>query len=45
VSSVDGLVDEEAELRFIKAFRNLMRIRNQLVTFADFDYTQLAMTG
>jgi type I restriction enzyme, R subunit len=45
VNSVDGLVDEEAELRFIKAFRNLMRIRNQLVTFADFDYTQLAITG
>ena len=45
VNSVDGLVDEEAELRFIKAFRNLMRIRNQLVTFADFDFTELAMTG
>ena len=45
VNSVDGLVDEEAELRFIKAFRNLMRINNQLVTFADFDFTQLAMTG
>ncbi len=44
VNSVDGLVDEEAELRFIKAFRTLMRIRNQLVTFADFDDTQLAMT-
>src|SRR5258708_234896 len=45
VNSVDGLVDEEAELRFIKAFRNLMRIRNQLITFADYDFTQLAMTG
>jgi len=45
VSSVDGLVDEEAELTFIKAFRNLMRIRNRLITFADFDYTELAMTG
>jgi type I restriction enzyme R subunit len=45
VSSVDDLVDEEAELRFIKAFRNLMRIRNQLVTFADFDFTQLAMNS
>jgi len=45
VNSVDALVDEEAELRFIKAFRNLMRIRNQLVTFADFDFTELAMTG
>lgn len=45
VISVDGLVDEEAELRFIKAFRNLMRIRNVLVTFADYDETLLAMTG
>jgi type I restriction enzyme R subunit len=45
VNSVDALVDEEAELRFIKAFRNLMRIRNQLVTFADFDFTELVMTG
>lgn len=45
VSSVDGLVDEQAELRFIKAFRNLMRIRNQLVTFADFDFTQLVMNS
>jgi type I restriction enzyme, R subunit len=45
VNSVDSLVDEEAELRFIKAFRNLMRIRNLLVTFADFDETQLAVTG
>jgi type I restriction enzyme R subunit len=44
VDSVDGLIDEEAELRFIKAFRNLMRLNNQLVTFADYDFTQLAMT-
>ena len=41
VDSVDALVDEEAELRFIKAFRNLMRLNNQLVTFVDFDFTQL----
>lgn len=45
VSSVDALVDEEAELKFIKAFRNLMRINNRLVTFADYDFTQLAITG
>jgi type I restriction enzyme R subunit len=45
VSSVDGLVDEEAELRFIKAFRHLMRLKNQLETFVDFDFTQLWMTG
>ena len=45
VDSVDVLVDEEAELRFIKAFRNLMRLNNQLVTFVDFDFTQLWMSG
>lgn len=45
VDSVDTLVDEEAELRFIKAFRNLMRLNNQLVTFVDFDFTQLWMSG
>jgi type I restriction enzyme, R subunit len=45
VDSVDGLVDEDAEMKFIKAFRNLMRLRNQLVTFADFDFTQLVMPG
>jgi type I restriction enzyme R subunit len=45
VSSVDGLVDEEAELRFIKAFRHLIRLKNQLETFVDFDFTQLWMTG
>lgn len=45
VSSVDALLDEEAELRFIKAFRHLMRLKNQLETFVDFDFTQLWMTG
>jgi type I restriction enzyme, R subunit len=45
VDSVDELVDEEAELKFIKSFRNLMRLRNQLVTFVDFDFTELWMTG
>lgn len=45
VSSVDALIDEEAELRFIKAFRHLMRLKNQLETFVDFDFTQLWMTG
>lgn len=45
IDSVNELVDEEAELRFIKSFRNLMRIKNVLVTFADFDFTQLVMSG
>jgi len=45
VDSVNDLESEEDELRFIKAFRNLMRIKNVLVTFADFDFTQLDMSG
>jgi len=45
IDSVNDLETEEDELRFIKSFRNLMRIKNVLVTFADFDFTQLEMTG
>lgn len=43
VKSVDNLVSEEDELEFIKAFRALMRIKNTMATFADFDWTDLAM--
>jgi len=43
VDSVDSLVSEEDELKFIKAFRELMRIRNSLATFADFKWEDLAM--
>lgn len=38
VDSVDDLIDEDAELEFVKAFRELMRLRNTLSTFADFDF-------
>jgi len=43
VDSVDGLGTEEDELAFIKAFRELLRIRNVLITFADFSFDDLAM--
>ncbi|MDX8389955.1 MAG: hypothetical protein R8M38_05630, partial [Mariprofundaceae bacterium] len=43
VDSVDGLVTEEDELEFIKAFRELLRVRNVLTTFADFTFDDLAM--
>jgi type I restriction enzyme, R subunit len=36
---VDNLFGEEAELAFVKAFRELMRLRNILITFADFKYS------
>ena len=44
VSSVDGLVDENQQLEFIKAFRELMRIRNILTGFSDFTYSDLSMS-
>lgn len=43
VNSVNELVSEEDELEFIKAFRELMRLKNVLTTFADFDFDDLAM--
>lgn len=44
VGSVNDLEDEEKELEFIKAFRELMRLKNVLSTFADFTWSDLAMT-
>jgi len=44
VDSVNFLVDENEELAFIKAFRELMRLKNVLATFADFDFSHLEMT-
>ena len=43
VNSVNNLQSEEDELEFIKAFRELMRIKNTMVTFADFVWEDLAM--
>ncbi|ATX80653.1 type I restriction enzyme, R subunit [Mariprofundus aestuarium] len=43
VDSVDALVTEDDELLFIKAFRELLRLRNVLTTFADFSFADLAM--
>lgn len=43
VNSVNSLVSEEDELKFIKAFRELMRIKNIMVTFADFVWEDVAM--
>lgn len=36
VASVDSLPDESAELEFVMKFRELLRIKNILTTFADF---------
>ena len=43
VNSVNELIDEEQELEFIKAFRELMRLKNTMTTFADFEWEDLAM--
>jgi len=43
VNSVNDLVSEEDELEFIKAFRELMRLKNTMTTFANFDWEDLAM--
>ncbi len=43
VNSVNNLQSEEDELEFIKAFRELMRIKNTMATFADFVWEDLAM--
>jgi type I restriction enzyme R subunit len=44
VNSVNQLQDEEKELEFIKAFRELMRLKNVLTTFTEFTFDDLSMT-
>ncbi len=43
VNSVDGLIDENDQLEFIKAFRELMRLKNVLTGFSDFNFSDLSM--
>ena len=43
VASVDALPDENAELAFVIRFRELLRIKNILTTFADFNDADLAL--
>lgn len=43
VQSVDKLPHEEAKLEFIRAFRELMRLRNVLISFVEFSWDDLAM--
>jgi len=44
VKSVDDLTSEVEELKFVKAFRELIRIMNVLKPFADFTWEDLPMT-
>lgn len=43
VNSVNDLPSEDEELEFIKAFRELMRIKNVLSTFTEFSFDDLSM--
>lgn len=43
VNSVNNLRSEDEELEFIKAFRELMRLKNVLTTYTEFDYGDLSM--
>ncbi|MGO1076873.1 type I restriction endonuclease subunit R, EcoR124 family, partial [Inquilinus sp. CA228] len=45
VESVDTLADENARLRFVRAFRELARIRNVLSVFAQFDWIDLTLSA
>lgn len=42
--AVDDLPDENAQAAFVKAFRDLIRIRNVLATFSEFDETTLPVS-
>lgn len=44
IQSVNDLESEEDELKFIKAFRELMRLYNVLKSFTDFDWKDLPIT-
>ncbi|QBZ82739.1 Type-1 restriction enzyme R protein [Hydrogenovibrio crunogenus] len=43
VDSVNALQSEEDEFAFIKAYRELMRVYNVLVTFTDFEFDDVAI--
>jgi type I restriction enzyme R subunit len=43
VKSVDTLPDEAAQLAFVTKFRELLRLKNVLTTFADFEETDLTI--
>jgi type I restriction enzyme R subunit len=43
IKSVDALASEEDEMKYIMAFRELLRIKNILITFSDFKWEDLAM--
>ncbi len=43
LNSIDSLQSENDEFEFVKSFRAVMRVKNTLTSFADFDWEDLAM--
>lgn len=43
IESIDHFSDENEEFKFIKAFRALMRLRNILISFSEFNFNNLSM--
>ncbi len=43
VKSVDDLISEEDKLKFVQAFRELMRLKNILTSYSDFNWDDLPM--
>lgn len=41
LSSIDELISEHDKFRFVQLFRELLRIRNTLITFSDFSHDSL----
>ncbi len=44
IDSVNDLQTEDDELKFIKSFREVLRVKNVLTTFADFSFDDLNMS-
>ena len=44
VNSVNDLQDEEKGLEFIKTFRELMSLKNVLIAFTEFKFSDLSIT-
>jgi type I restriction enzyme R subunit len=42
-ADVDGLVDEDAEKAFVEAFRHVLRLKNVIVSFADFSFEDVSI--
>ena len=43
LESIDELKDEDQELAFVKAFRELMRLKNILTSYADFSFDDIKL--